>query len=109
YAMACGFDAVALMLDCPPESSDLTAFTNAIGQFVAAGAARPAARAALLASLPETIPESVRALCLESGVVPLQGQREGLEALDQAGAVGESWRAGALLQLRRARAAPGAL
>ena len=94
-SMACGFDAVALMLDCPPETSDLTAFTNAIEQFVAAGAARPAARAALLASLPETIPGRVRAQCLRSGVVPLQGQREALEALDQAGAVGESWRDGA--------------
>ncbi|HEV7431700.1 MAG TPA: acetate--CoA ligase family protein, partial [Steroidobacteraceae bacterium] len=109
YVMGCGFDAVALMLDCPPESSDLTAFTNAIEQYVAAGAARPTARAALLASLPETIPEHVRSLCLRSGVVPLQGQREGLEALDQAGAVGESWRAGALVRLRRSGAKPGAL
>jgi acyl-CoA synthetase (NDP forming) len=109
YVLSCGFDAVALMLDCPPEASDLTAFTNAIGQFVAAGAARPAARAALLASLPETIPERVRALCLESGVVPLQGQREGLEALDQAGALGESWRNGAQVQLQLRRTAPGVL
>ncbi len=106
YLMNCGFDAVALMLDCPPETSDLTAFTNSIEQFVAAGSARPGARAALLASLPETIPERVRTLCLQSGVVPLQGQREGLEALDQAGAVGESWREGAQVQLRRPRVAP---
>jgi acetyl-CoA synthetase len=109
YVLACGFDAVALMLDCPPESSDLTAFTNAIEQFVAASAATPGARAALLASLPETIPERVRTLCLNSGVVPLQGQREGLEALDQAGAVGESWRDGAVVQLRRRSAAPASL
>ncbi len=109
YVMTCGFDSVALMLDCPPESSDLTAFTNAIGQFVAAGAARPAARAALLASLPETLPGRVRADCLASGVVPLQGQREALQALDQAGAVGESWREGARVQLHRAAAAPAAL
>ena len=107
YVMNCGFDAVALMLDCPPESCDLTAFTNAIEQFVAAAAARPVTRAALLASLPETIPERVRTLCLASGVVPLQGQREGLEALDQAGAVGESWRQGAWVTLRRPRAAAG--
>ena len=109
YVLACGFDAVALMLDCPPESSDLTAFTNAIEQFVAASAATPGARAALLASLPETIPERVRTLCLNSGVVPLQGQREGLEALDQAGAVGESWRDGAVVQLRRRSAPPASL
>ena len=109
YVLGCGFDAVALMLDCPPESSDLTAFTNAIEQFVAAGVATPGARAALLASLPETIPEHVRALCLKSGVVPLQGQREALEALDQAGAVGESWRTGAVVQLRRRSAVPASL
>ncbi len=29
YAMSCGFDAVVLMLDCTPESSDLTPFVNA--------------------------------------------------------------------------------
>ena len=106
YAMSCGFDAVVLMLDCTPESSDLTPFVNAIEQFVAAAAGRPGTRAALLASLPETIPARVRSLCLKSGVVPLQGQRESLEALDQAGAVGESWRAGASVRLLRAPAAP---
>ena len=109
YAMACGFDAVALMLDCPPETSDITAFTNAIEQFVAAAAGRPGARAALLASLPETIPARVRALCLKSGVIPLQGQREALEALDQAGAVGESWRENTLLRLQRTRTASAPL
>jgi acetate---CoA ligase (ADP-forming) len=109
YALSCGFDAVALMLDCTPESSDLTPFTNAIEQFVAAAVARPGSRAALLASLPETIPERVRTLCLKSGVVPLQGQREGLEALNQAGAAGESWRAGAAVRLLRPKAAPAQL
>jgi hypothetical protein len=37
--------------------------------------------------------------------VPLQGQREALEALDLAGGVGERWSGGAELQLRRPRAA----
>jgi acetate---CoA ligase (ADP-forming) len=109
YALTCGFDAVALMLDCTPESSDLTPFTNAIEQFVAAAAARPGSRAALLASLPETIPERVRSLCLNSGVIPLQGQREALEALDQAGAVGEAWSAGASVRLLRAKTVPAEL
>jgi acetyl-CoA synthetase len=40
--------------------------------------------------------------------VPLQGQREALEALDLAGAVGETWARGAPLELRRARATPQA-
>ena len=105
YALSCGFDGVALMLDCTPESSDLTPFVNAIEQFVAAAAARPGTRAALLASLPETIPARVRRLCLAAGVIPLQGLREGLEALDQAGAVGECWRAGTSARLLRQPAA----
>lgn len=107
--LACDFDAVALMLDCPPASVDTTAFTNVISEFVAATAAPGAARGALLASLPETIPAAVRAQCLHAGVAPLQGQREALEALDRAGAMGETWKAGAAVQLMlppRASATP---
>ncbi len=107
--LACEFDAVALMLDCPPASVDTTAFTNVISEFVAATAAPGAARGALLASLPETIPAAVRAQCLRAGVAPLQGQREALEALDRAGAMGEAWKAGAAVQLMlppRASATP---
>jgi acetyl-CoA synthetase len=89
--LGCGLDAVALMLDCPPETADTTAFTNVISEFVAASQAPGASRSALLASLPETIPPGVRAQCLASGVAPLQGQREALEALDRGGALGEAW------------------
>jgi acetyl-CoA synthetase len=87
-------DAVGFVLDCPPEASaDLSAFIPVIEQF--AGAARGAkARAALISSLPETLSRSIRELCLRAGVVPLQGQREALEALDHAGAVGEAWQSG---------------
>jgi acetyl-CoA synthetase len=101
-----GLDAVALMLDCPPETADISAFTNVISEFVAAASQPGASRAALLASLPETIPASVRAQCLQAGVAPLQGQREALEALDQAGAIGECWQARAPLQLLRPTAPP---
>ena len=99
--LACEFDAVTLMLDCPPAGADTTAFTNVISEFVAAAAAPGAVRAALLASLPETIPAAVRTQCLRAGVAPLQGQREALEALDRAGAMGEAWSAGAAVQLLR--------
>ncbi len=86
-------DAVAFMLDCPPdESCDLSTYTPVIDQFVAAAAgAKP--RAVLLASLPETLNESLRESCMARGVVPLQGLREGLEALDQASAMGAAGRA----------------
>lgn len=107
--LSCGLDAVALMLDCPPETADTTAFTNVIGEFSSAASAPGASRAALLASLPETIPASVRADCLASGVVPLQGQREALEALDLAGAVGEAWRSDASVALLRPAATAAVL
>ncbi|MGH8254271.1 MAG: acetate--CoA ligase family protein [Steroidobacteraceae bacterium] len=102
--LACDIDAVALMLDCPPDSADTTAFTNVISEFIAATGVPGAARGALLASLPETIPAAVRTQCLRAGVAPLQGQREALEALDLAGAMGEAWLKGAPLQLQRTTA-----
>jgi acetyl-CoA synthetase len=107
--LGCGLDAVALMLDCPPETADTTAFTNVIGQYVAAASAPGAARAALLASLPETISPEVRAQCLRAGVAPLQGLREALEALDLAGAMGMAWSGGGSVRLRRPASAPATL
>ena len=87
-------DAVGFMLDCPPEGrADTSAFTPVIEQFVAASqGAGP--RGAFISSLPETTSRSVRQLCMAGGVVPLQGQREALEALDRAGAAGDAWRHG---------------
>ncbi|HEX9140515.1 MAG TPA: acetate--CoA ligase family protein [Steroidobacteraceae bacterium] len=97
--MAGGFDLVAFMLDSPPEGkADLSAFTVVIDAFVAAAGAT-GARATLLASLPETISPSVRAQCLQAGVIPLQGQREALEAMDLAGIVGSNWQLGANVKL----------
>ncbi|MBV8222513.1 MAG: acetate--CoA ligase family protein, partial [Candidatus Eremiobacteraeota bacterium] len=105
-ALRAGFDAVAFLLDCPPEKiADDSGYVRAIEQFAAAvpGAA---SRAALVASLPESMSEPTRELCLAAGVAPLQGQREALEALDLAGAVGEAWHAGASVELRRAQRVP---
>jgi acetyl-CoA synthetase len=42
----------------------------------------------------------VRRHCLQGGIVPLQGQREALEALAAAGAVGSAWRTGPGVELR---------
>lgn len=99
-AMRAGFDAVGFMLDCPPaDKADLSTYDPVIDEFIAAAQGAPA-RAALLASLPETMNPSIRARCLAGGVVPLQGQREGLEALAGAAAVGLAWRERAVM-LRR--------
>jgi len=87
-----GYDAVGFMLDCPPEQkADTASFDAVIDVFIAAAQGTPT-RAALIASLPETISARIRQRCLEGGIIPMQGQREALEALSLAGGVGEAWR-----------------
>jgi acyl-CoA synthetase (NDP forming) len=103
-AQRAGFDAVAFMLDCPPAGADATTYVRVIEEFAAA---LPGAqtRAAVISSLPESLPRATRESCLAAGIVPLQGQREALEALDLAGGVGETWlRAAAPVELRVPRA-----
>jgi acetyl-CoA synthetase len=98
-----GYDAVGFMIDCPPEGqADASAYLNGIEEFIAAS---PGARsrAAVISSLPESLPPATREQCLAAGVVPLQGQREALEALDLAASVGDAWRCGARVELRRPR------
>jgi acetyl-CoA synthetase len=98
--LRCGFDAVGFVLDCPPEAkADTAAFIAVIDEFIGASAGAPT-RAALIASLPETLSSTVRERCLAAGVIPLQGQREALEALTLAAAVGLVWGASSPVQLR---------
>ena len=98
-----GFDAVSLMVDCPPEKqADPASYIAVIDEYIAAlpGAA---SRAAIICSLPESLAAGTREKCLAAGIAPLQGQREALEALDLAGAVGEAWSNGCGVQLRLAQ------
>src|ERR1700688_3520645 len=86
-----GYDAAGFMLDSPPEGeADSAAFDSAIDVFIEAARGAPT-RAALIASLPETISARIRERCLGGGVIPLQGQREALEAISLAGRVGAAW------------------
>jgi acyl-CoA synthetase (NDP forming) len=92
-----GYDAVGFMLDCPPEQkADTSSYHRVIDEFIAAAQAAAAggaaSRAALMASLPETISAGIRKRCFDGGVVPMQGQREALEALSLAGGIGAAWR-----------------
>ncbi|HTB28329.1 MAG TPA: acetate--CoA ligase family protein [Steroidobacteraceae bacterium] len=97
--MRAGYDAVGFMLDFPPEGkADASSFDAAIDAYIEASRGAPS-RVALIASLPETISERVRRHCLDGGIVPLQGQREALEALAAAGAVGSAWHSGPGVQL----------
>src|SRR6202034_44775 len=101
-----GFDAVSLMVDCPPEEQpDPASYFAVIDEYIAAlpGAA---SRAAIICSLPESLAPGTREKCLAAGIAPLQGQREALEALDLAGGVGEAWSSGRGVQLRLARQRP---
>jgi acetyl-CoA synthetase len=95
-----GYDAAGFMLDSPPpHQADPTAYHAVIDVFIEAARAAPT-RAALIASLPETLSEAVRQRCLDAGVAPLQGQREALEALSLAGAVGAAWQGGQPVRLQ---------
>jgi acyl-CoA synthetase (NDP forming) len=86
-----GYHAAGFMLDNPPEGqADSAAYDAVIDVFIEASQGAPT-RAALIASLPETIREGIRRRCLDGGVIPLQGQREALEALSLAGGVGLAW------------------
>jgi acetyl-CoA synthetase len=102
-AQRAGFDAVAFLVDCPPAGADDSTYVRVIDEFVAAlpGAST---RGAVISSLPESLSAMTRERCLAAGVVPLQGQREALEALDLAGAVGETWSQGSGVELRRPHA-----
>ena len=96
----CDCDAVALMLDCPPsDRADDSAYTRCIELFAAASRGA-APRAAFMSSLPETPSGATRERCLAAGVIPLQGQREALEALALAAAVGRRWQQHSGPQLR---------
>ncbi len=99
-----GYDAVGFMLDCPPPGeTDPKSYYDAVTQYIAAAQDAPS-RAAVISSLPESMASVTRAQCLAGGVVPLQGQREGLEALDAAGAIGEVWNSDHRVELRRPQA-----
>ncbi len=102
-----GYDVAAYMLDFPPDDrADPSSFMMPIDEFIAASRGAPT-RAALLAALPETIFLSLRERLLAAGVIPLQGQREAIEALDLAAQIGRTWRGDPAVELRIPRHVAG--
>jgi len=96
-----GFDAVGLMVDSPPaDQADPSSYIAAIEEFVSASPETPTRRV-LISSLPESMARPIREHCLAGGVVPLQGQREALEALDLAAGIGAAWRRNSQVRLLR--------
>jgi acyl-CoA synthetase (NDP forming) len=95
-----GFDAVGFMIDCPSaEKADPASYIAAIEEFIAASPGAPT-RTAVICSLPESLDAKTREMCLVAGVVPLQGQRQALEALDMAASIGEVWASDGRVELR---------
>jgi acyl-CoA synthetase (NDP forming) len=95
-----GFDAVGFMIDCPSAAkADPASYIAAIEEFIAAYPGAPT-RGAVISSLPESLDAKTREMCLAAGVVPLQGQRQALEALDLAASIGEVWANGTRVELR---------
>jgi acyl-CoA synthetase (NDP forming) len=95
-----GFDAVGFMIDCPSAvKADPTSYIAVIEEFIAAYPGAPT-RGAVICSLPESLDAATREMCLAAGIVPLQGQRQALEALDLAASIGEAWANGARVELR---------
>ncbi|HEY6482938.1 MAG TPA: acetate--CoA ligase family protein [Steroidobacteraceae bacterium] len=107
-AQRSGFDATALMIDAPSApQADPASYLAVIEEYIAAFPSAPA-RAAVVSSLPESMLPATAAVCLAAGIVPLQGQREALEALDLAGQMGETWAADPGVELRAAGRVPPA-
>ena len=105
-AQRAGFDAVGFMVDCPPaDKADPASYIAVIEEFIAAYPGAPT-RGAIICSLPESLDAQTREMCLAAGIVPLQGQRQALEALALAAGVGEAWKNGAEIELRAPRQAP---
>ena len=98
-----GYDAVGLLIDCPPQQEADTASYLAVIEEFEAASKETRARTALVSSLPESLPAEVRLRCLAAGIAPLQGQREALEALDLAAGIGEAWTHGGRVELVKPR------
>jgi acetate---CoA ligase (ADP-forming) len=95
-----GFDAVGFMIDCPSAAkADPASYIAAIEEFIAAYPGAPT-RGAIICSLPESLDAKTREMCLAAGVVPLQGQRQALEALGLAASIGEVWANDSRVELR---------
>ena len=88
---ALGFDLTALVQDWPhPGRCDDAAWQIALEAYAAASRAT-GAKTAIVATLPECMPEPVAERIARSGIVPLLGIEDALEAAALAAAVGRSF------------------
>ena len=91
--LRCDYAVTAFMVDPQDEiEADTESFDRAIDILLDAVKENPTSgHAALLSSLPESLSKSTREKCLRSGVAPLQGLMESLEALQNAAKISKVW------------------
>ena len=76
------FQLVALMLDFPNMNKcDIDEWEIIIDKFILSAKLKNTF-GALISSLPETLPKHIREKCLKAGIVPLQGLKESLKAIN---------------------------
>ena len=86
------FQLVALMLDFPNMNKcDIDEWEAIIDKFILSSKQNKCF-GAVIASLPETLPKHIREKCLKARVVPLQGLRESLKAINFSIKTNIAWR-----------------
>ena len=85
------FNLVGLMLDFPNiDECDIVEWEMIVDKFLLS-ARKKNKNATIITSLPETLPKHIRDKCIKSGVVPLQGLKESLLAINFSILTGQAW------------------
>ncbi len=85
------FNLIGLMLDFPNiRDCDIDEWEAIVDKYILSAKAKNK-QAVIIASLPETLPKHIRDKCLESGIVPLQGLKESIYAINSSILTGQAW------------------
>ena len=85
------FNLIGLMLDFPNiRDCDIAEWEAIVDEYILSAKAKNK-QAVIIASLPETLPKHIRDKCLESGIVPLQGLKESIYAINSSILTGQAW------------------
>ena len=85
------FNLIGLMLDFPNiRDCDIAEWEAIVDEYILSAKAK-SKQAVIIASLPETLPKHIRDKCLESGIVPLQGLKESIYAINSSILTGQAW------------------
>ena len=85
------FNLIGLMLDFPNvRDCDIAEWEAIVDEYILSAKVKNK-QAVIIASLPETLPKHIRDKCLESGIVPLQGIKESIYAINSSILTGQAW------------------